>query len=51
MARKTCPRIAPSALTDIADEYLDLVRKLWDSWAPDAVLQDRERNIFADPSR
>jgi FMN-dependent oxidoreductase (nitrilotriacetate monooxygenase family) len=36
---------------DIADEYLDLVRKLWESWAPDAVLQDRERNIFADPTK
>jgi alkanesulfonate monooxygenase SsuD/methylene tetrahydromethanopterin reductase-like flavin-dependent oxidoreductase (luciferase family) len=27
------------------------VRKLWESWAPDAVIQDRERNIFADPSK
>jgi hypothetical protein len=36
---------------DIADEYLDLVRKLWDSWAPDAVLEDFERDIFADPAK
>ncbi len=36
---------------DIADEYLDLVRKLWDSWAPDAVVQDRARDIFADPAK
>lgn len=36
---------------DIADEYLELVRRLWESWAPDAVLQDRERNIFADPAK
>jgi len=36
---------------DIADEYLDLVRKLWDSWAPDAVLEDLERDIFADPAK
>jgi FMN-dependent oxidoreductase (nitrilotriacetate monooxygenase family) len=36
---------------DIADEYLDLVRRLWESWAPDAVLQDRQRNVFADPAK
>ncbi|WP_149535642.1 NtaA/DmoA family FMN-dependent monooxygenase [Siccirubricoccus phaeus] len=36
---------------DIADEYLDLVRKLWNSWAPDAVLEDQERNVFADPAK
>ncbi|MEA2774203.1 MAG: hypothetical protein QOD93_7165 [Acetobacteraceae bacterium] len=36
---------------NIADEYLDLVRKLWDSWAPDAVLQDAGRNVFADSAK
>ncbi|MCH5376939.1 MAG: NtaA/DmoA family FMN-dependent monooxygenase [Planctomycetes bacterium] len=36
---------------DIADEYLDLVRQLWDSWEPDALVQDREHNIFADPAK
>jgi FMN-dependent oxidoreductase (nitrilotriacetate monooxygenase family) len=36
---------------NIADEYLELVRGLWDSWGPDAVLEDRERNVFADPSK
>ena len=36
---------------NIADEYLDLVRRLWDSWAPDAVLQDVEQDIFADPAK
>ena len=36
---------------DIADEYLDLVRQLWGSWAPDAVVEDRERNVFADPAK
>jgi len=35
----------------IADEYLDLVRKLWDSWSPDAVLEDKEHGIFADPTK
>jgi FMN-dependent oxidoreductase (nitrilotriacetate monooxygenase family) len=36
---------------NIADEYLDLVRRLWDSWAPDAVLEDRQQDIFADPAK
>ncbi|MDB5373953.1 MAG: class flavin-dependent oxidoreductase [Belnapia sp.] len=36
---------------NIADEYLDLVRQLWESWAPDAVLEDRVKNVFADPSK
>lgn len=36
---------------NIADEYIDLVRKLWGSWDSDAVLHDREHNIFADPSK
>ncbi len=35
---------------NIADEFLDLVRKLWDSWAPDAMLQDRAARVFADPA-
>lgn len=36
---------------NIADEYLALVRRLWESWAPDAMVQDREQNIFADPAK
>jgi len=36
---------------NIADEYLALVRKLWGSWQPDALLQDREKDIFADPDK
>ena len=36
---------------NIADEYLDLVRKLWDSWAPDAVLEDVRQGSFADPAK
>ena len=35
---------------DRADEYVDLCRALWDSWEPDAVVMDRDANIFADPS-
>ncbi len=37
--------------TNIADEYLDLVRRLWESWAPDAVLEDKARDVFADPPK
>jgi FMN-dependent oxidoreductase (nitrilotriacetate monooxygenase family) len=33
---------------DIADEYVDLVCQLWDSWEPDAVVLDREAGVYAD---
>ncbi len=33
---------------DRADEFADLVTKLWDAWEPDAVLLDRDRPMFAD---
>jgi FMN-dependent oxidoreductase (nitrilotriacetate monooxygenase family) len=33
---------------DIADEYLDLVCQLWDSWEPGAVVVDRETGTYAD---
>ena len=33
---------------DRADEWVDVVRKLWRSWEPDAVLEDTERGVFAD---
>lgn len=36
---------------DMADEYLELCRKLWDSWAPDALILDRKRGIFGDPEK
>lgn len=37
---------------DIADEYMDVVYKLWEgSWEDDAVLRDRANRIFADPSK
>jgi FMN-dependent oxidoreductase (nitrilotriacetate monooxygenase family) len=36
---------------NIADEYLELTRRLWDSWAPDAVIQDRKSGIYADPDK
>jgi FMN-dependent oxidoreductase (nitrilotriacetate monooxygenase family) len=36
---------------DMADEYLDLVNQLWDSWEPDAVVRDRETGTYADPAK
>jgi FMN-dependent oxidoreductase (nitrilotriacetate monooxygenase family) len=35
----------------IADEYLDLVRQLWHSWEPDAIVRDLERGVFADHTK
>lgn len=34
-----------------ADEFLRVVRRLWDSWDSDALLFDRDTGRFADPSR
>ncbi|MBL7492338.1 NtaA/DmoA family FMN-dependent monooxygenase [Frankia sp. AgB1.9] len=37
---------------EIADEYLDVLYKLWEgSWDDDAILADREGNVFADPAK
>jgi FMN-dependent oxidoreductase (nitrilotriacetate monooxygenase family) len=36
---------------DRADEFADLVTKLWDAWEPDAVLLDRQTPMFADGSK
>jgi len=37
---------------DIADEYLEVLYKLWEgSWEDDAVVRDRERGIFTDPAK
>ncbi|MFT4036385.1 MAG: LLM class flavin-dependent oxidoreductase [Patulibacter sp.] len=37
---------------DIADEYLEVLYKLWeDSWEDDAVVRDVERSIYVDPSK
>jgi alkanesulfonate monooxygenase SsuD/methylene tetrahydromethanopterin reductase-like flavin-dependent oxidoreductase (luciferase family) len=33
---------------DVADEFADLVTKLWDAWEPDAVALDRDTPMFAD---
>lgn len=34
-----------------ADEFVDVVRKLWDSWQDGAVLADKTSGVYTDPSR
>jgi FMN-dependent oxidoreductase (nitrilotriacetate monooxygenase family) len=36
---------------DRAEEFIEVVTKLWDSWGDDAIIGDRESGIFADPSQ
>jgi long-chain alkane monooxygenase len=36
---------------EMADEYLDVVKKLFDSWDHDAVVVDREKGVYADPAK
>ncbi|MBI1218645.1 MAG: NtaA/DmoA family FMN-dependent monooxygenase [Rhodobacteraceae bacterium] len=36
---------------DQADEYMDICYALWNGIAPDAILADRERGIYADPAK
>lgn len=36
---------------DRADEFLDAVVGLWDSWDDDALILDRQAGLFADPDR
>ncbi len=35
----------------IADEYLDVVKGLWDSWEEDAFIRNKETGQFFDPAR
>ena len=35
----------------MADEYMDLVNQLFDSWEPDAVIKDRARGVYADHTK
>jgi FMN-dependent oxidoreductase (nitrilotriacetate monooxygenase family) len=36
---------------DMADEYIEIVTKLWDSWDPGAIVADRKSGILIDPSK
>jgi FMN-dependent oxidoreductase (nitrilotriacetate monooxygenase family) len=36
---------------EMAEEYMEVVKKLFASWEPDAVVLDRERGVYADPAK
>ncbi|KRD72236.1 LLM class flavin-dependent oxidoreductase [Ensifer sp. Root278] len=36
---------------EIADEYLDAIKGLWDSWDDDAFVRDRASGVYADKSK
>ena len=36
---------------DRAAEFIEVCRKLWASWEPDAVVMDRGTGVFADPAK
>jgi FMN-dependent oxidoreductase (nitrilotriacetate monooxygenase family) len=36
---------------DRADEFVEITMKLWDSWADDALVLDKAKGVFADPSK
>ncbi len=36
---------------EMADEFVDLVTRLWSSWDADAVVADRETGMFVDPAK
>jgi len=36
---------------EIATEYLDVIKGLWDSWDDDAFVRDRERGVFFDKEK
>lgn len=36
---------------EMATEYLELVLQLWDSWEPDAIVRDRDRDVYADHTK
>ncbi|MBS28790.1 MAG: LLM class flavin-dependent oxidoreductase [Alphaproteobacteria bacterium] len=35
----------------LAEEHVEIVKALWDSWADDAILDDRDNAIYANPER
>lgn len=36
---------------DMADEYVDVVTRLWDSWEPDAVVRDHRTGTYVDHTK
>jgi len=45
-------QLGHDARYDLADEYLEVVYKLWEkSWDEDAVVRDKARGVYTEPSR
>jgi FMN-dependent oxidoreductase (nitrilotriacetate monooxygenase family) len=45
-------QLGHDARYDMADEYLDVVYKLWEhSWEPDAAIVDKIGGVYADPAK
>jgi FMN-dependent oxidoreductase (nitrilotriacetate monooxygenase family) len=36
---------------DMADEFIEIVTRLWDSWEPGAIIADREGGVLIDPAK
>jgi FMN-dependent oxidoreductase (nitrilotriacetate monooxygenase family) len=36
---------------DMADEYIEIVTKLWDSWEPGAIVADQDKGMLIDPAK
>ena len=36
---------------DRADEFMEVAFKLWDSWAPDALIRNKAEGVYADPAK
>ncbi|MDO3413079.1 LLM class flavin-dependent oxidoreductase [Saccharibacillus sp. CPCC 101409] len=47
----TRPHPAHAERYRIAEEHLDVVRGLWDSWEDDAFVRDKESGVFFDPDK
>lgn len=42
---------SPAVRYERAEEFVDVVKQLWDSWEDDAFLHDKERGVFYDKSK
>jgi FMN-dependent oxidoreductase (nitrilotriacetate monooxygenase family) len=36
---------------EMADEYIDVVTRLWESWEPGAIIADRKSGVLVDPTK
>src|SRR5580692_10671617 len=36
---------------EMADEWMEVVNRLWESWEPDAIVANPETGVFADPTK